>query len=76
MEFVYDFIVERKQASDLCSSIVDGRFEDQIERLKSSRFKRVFYLVEGRFQPGFSKESSLKLLIGPCYEVLMEIFEK
>lgn len=44
-ERVVDIIVERKQTTDLVSSISDGRFREQKNRLKSLGFT-VFYLIE------------------------------
>ncbi|KAM0680444.1 Crossover junction endonuclease mus81 [Glugoides intestinalis] len=44
-EKLIDVIVERKQTSDFASSVSDGRFRDQKNRLKSLGFT-VFYLVE------------------------------
>lgn len=44
-ERVIDVIVERKQTSDLVSSISDGRFREQKNRLKNLGFT-VFYLIE------------------------------
>jgi crossover junction endonuclease MUS81 len=42
-----DFIVERKTADDLAASIMDGRYEEQKYRLKTSGLSNVIYLVEG-----------------------------
>jgi crossover junction endonuclease MUS81 len=44
---VLDFIVERKTADDLASSIVDGRYNEQKARLKNCGISNVIYLVEG-----------------------------
>jgi crossover junction endonuclease MUS81 len=41
------FIIERKQGSDFASSIIDGRFKEQKQRLMNSGIKRMFYIVEG-----------------------------
>ena len=46
-EVVLDFIVERKQVSDLASSIVSGRYHNQKERLHCAQMRHVMYLVEG-----------------------------
>jgi ERCC4-type nuclease len=46
-EFVLDYIVERKAVEDLCSSILDGRYNEQKHRLKKSKVKNVIYLLEG-----------------------------
>ena len=48
MEFVLDFIVERKTADDLAASILDGRYEEQKFRLKNCGINNVTYLVEGK----------------------------
>jgi crossover junction endonuclease MUS81 len=42
-----DFIIERKKADDLASSIIDGRYKDQKYRLKNCGMQNVFYLFEG-----------------------------
>lgn len=47
MEYVLDFIVERKTADDLAASIMDGRYDEQKFRLKSCGINNVIYLVEG-----------------------------
>ncbi|CAE7785586.1 Mus81, partial [Symbiodinium microadriaticum] len=44
---VLDCIVERKTVLDLASSIVDGRYEEQKQRLSSCGVQHVVYLVEG-----------------------------
>ena len=41
------WVLERKTADDLASSIIDGRWVDQIARLLSSGYRYVFLLVEG-----------------------------
>ncbi|KAK8620868.1 hypothetical protein V6N13_067329 [Hibiscus sabdariffa] len=46
-EYVLDFIVERKNVNDLCSSIRDNRYRDQKLRLLRSGLKKLIYLVEG-----------------------------
>ncbi|CAM9249782.1 unnamed protein product [Ectocarpus sp. 4 AP-2014] len=46
-EVLLGYIVERKTASDLASSIIDGRYEEQKRRLKLSGLRRRIYLVEG-----------------------------
>lgn len=42
-----DFIVERKKADDLASSIIDGRYKDQKYRLKNSGISNIYYIYEG-----------------------------
>lgn len=46
-ENVCGFIIERKKGSDFVSSIMDGRFKEQKNRLKSTGIKKIFYIVEG-----------------------------
>lgn len=43
-----DYIIERKKADDLASSILDGRYKSQKIRLKKSEIPHVFYLIEGK----------------------------
>ena len=45
-EVVLDSLIERKTDSDLCSSILDGRFKEQKHRLSGCGVKRVIYLLE------------------------------
>ena len=47
VDYVLDFIVERKTADDLAASIMDGRYDEQKFRLKSCGINNVIYLVEG-----------------------------
>lgn len=44
---VLDCIVERKTVMDLASSIIDGRYDEQKQRLMSCGVPHVVYLVEG-----------------------------
>ena len=44
---VLNYIVERKKADDLASSILDGRYKEQKFRLKNSGIDNIFYLFEG-----------------------------
>ncbi|KAG5189372.1 restriction endonuclease type II-like protein [Tribonema minus] len=46
-EVLLGYIVERKTASDLGSSMVDGRFHEQKHRMARHGLGRVIYLVEG-----------------------------
>uniref|UniRef100_A0A0D3EYM4 Crossover junction endonuclease MUS81 n=1 Tax=Oryza barthii TaxID=65489 RepID=A0A0D3EYM4_9ORYZ len=50
-EYVLDFIVERKNVADLCSSITDNRYKDQKLRLKNCGLRKLIYLVEGDPNP-------------------------
>lgn len=45
-DLVLDYIVERKRLDDLSSSIIDGRFEQQKQRLLQSGIRRPVYLIE------------------------------
>lgn len=45
-EVFLNSIIERKRIDDLCSSIKDGRFYEQKDRLKKIGYKWCFYLVE------------------------------
>ncbi|KAF9585190.1 Crossover junction endonuclease mus81 [Lunasporangiospora selenospora] len=46
VEFVLDYIVERKRMDDLVFSIKDGRFDEQKFRLRRSGLANIIYLVE------------------------------
>ena len=48
IEYVLDFIVERKTVDDLAASIRDGRYDEQKYRLANSPFKNIVYLIEGQ----------------------------
>eukprot|EP00347_Sterkiella_histriomuscorum_P011553 403372017 len=48
IDYVLDFICERKTADDLAASILDGRYDEQKFRLKNSEINNVIYLVEGK----------------------------
>lgn len=47
-----EYIIERKTADDLASSIFDGRYNHQKYRLKASQLKHVYYLCEGKASKG------------------------
>jgi crossover junction endonuclease MUS81 len=53
---VLDYVVERKKADDLMSSIVDGRYKEQKYRLKNSTIGNVFYLYEGHLTGSYAKQ--------------------
>lgn len=46
-ELVTEFIIERKKLDDLASSLTDGRYIDQKNRLRSSGLKQVIFIIEG-----------------------------
>ncbi|KAL5708242.1 Crossover junction endonuclease mus81 [Ranunculus cassubicifolius] len=46
-EYVLDFIVERKEVDDLCTSIRDNRYRDQKLRLLRCGLQKLIYVVEG-----------------------------
>lgn len=45
-EMICDFIVERKCGSDFVSSLSDGRFKEQKNRLKDTGISNIFYIIE------------------------------
>ena len=45
-EVVLDVVVERKRLDDLTSSLMDGRWHDQKQRLQQAGIGQVLYLVE------------------------------
>ncbi|WFC99307.1 Crossover junction endonuclease mus81 [Malassezia yamatoensis] len=45
-EVVLDAVVERKRLDDLTSSLFDGRWHEQKQRLRCSGIGRIFYLIE------------------------------
>jgi ERCC4-type nuclease len=46
-----EWILERKTATDLARSLVDGRFEEQRSRLRTIKQARVGWLLEGEIDP-------------------------
>lgn len=46
-DVVLNYIVERKHGADFVSSITDGRLQEQMERLKASGIRNIFYVIEG-----------------------------
>jgi ERCC4-type nuclease len=46
-----EWILERKTATDLARSLVDGRFEEQRSRLRAIKQARVGWLLEGEIDP-------------------------
>lgn len=47
-EVALNFIGERKRIDDLVSSIIDGRFQEQKNRLLKTKMKHYFYILEER----------------------------
>lgn len=47
LEFVLDFIIERKTIEDLAKSILDGRYNEQKYRLKNCGIRNIYYIFEG-----------------------------
>ena len=47
IEYIIDFLIERKTLNDLMKSIIDGRYSEQKYRMKKSYFKNLYYLFEG-----------------------------
>ncbi|OON22042.1 ERCC4 domain protein, partial [Opisthorchis viverrini] len=46
MEAVLDYVIERKRADDLASSMVDGRFQEQKYRMKRTQLAHTIFLIE------------------------------
>ncbi|TGZ69219.1 hypothetical protein CRM22_003861 [Opisthorchis felineus] len=46
MEAVLDYVIERKRADDLASSMVDGRFQEQKYRMKRTQLAHPIFLIE------------------------------
>lgn len=44
---VLDYVIERKKADDLSSSIIDGRYKEQKYRLKNCGASNILYFYEG-----------------------------
>jgi crossover junction endonuclease MUS81 len=53
-ELLMDFVIERKRADDLSSSIVDGRFKEQKHRLLKCGVRKPTYLIEGLVRADYS----------------------
>ena len=47
VEYVLDYMVERKRCDDLVSSVRDQRYAAQKYRMRQSRLRNLFYLLEG-----------------------------
>ncbi|KAG7662454.1 MUS81 [[Candida] subhashii] len=45
-EAILNYICERKRLDDLASSITDGRFQEQKNRLKKTGMKHCYYIIE------------------------------
>eukprot|EP01029_Cantina_marsupialis_P011707 TRINITY_DN260025_c0_g1_i1.p1 TRINITY_DN260025_c0_g1~~TRINITY_DN260025_c0_g1_i1.p1 ORF type:complete len:1373 (+),score=296.87 TRINITY_DN260025_c0_g1_i1:162-4280(+) len=50
VEYVLDFIIERKTVDDFQLSIIDKRYGEQKQRLLESKIRHVIYLVEGNLE--------------------------
>ena len=57
------WVMERKTADDLATSIIDGRWVDQTARLMHSGYKYVFFVVEGDLS---STSLPHQTLLGAC----------
>ena len=57
------WVMERKTAEDLASSIIDGRWAEQSSRLLSSSYCHVFFLIEGDLS---SSHLAHETLLGAC----------
>ena len=54
VEYVLDYVVERKRCDDLVSSVRDQRYAAQKYRMRQSMLRNLFYLVEG--DPDITRE--------------------
>jgi ERCC4-type nuclease len=52
-EFVMDYVIERKAASDFESSHFSNHLRDQVYRLKSAEIDHIYLLIEGAVDPKF-----------------------
>ncbi|CAG9331376.1 unnamed protein product [Blepharisma stoltei] len=59
-EYVLDYIIERKTATDLTSSQISNHLRDQIRRMKAESFLNIFLLIEGKADREIILESSLQ----------------
>ena len=57
------WVMERKTADDLATSIIDGRWVDQTARLMTSGYRYVFFVVEGDLS---STNLPHETLLGAC----------
>ena len=58
-----EWVMERKIADDLATSIIDGRWVDQTARLMTSGYRYVFFVVEGDLS---STSLPHQTLLGAC----------
>ena len=58
-----EWVMERKTADDLATSIIDGRWVDQTARLMHSGYRYVFFVVEGDLS---STNLPHETLLGAC----------
>ena len=58
-----EWVMERKTADDLATSIIDGRWVDQTARLMHPGYKYVFFVVEGDLS---SMNLPHETLLGAC----------
>jgi ERCC4-type nuclease len=52
-------VIERKEVSDYCSSIIDGRLNQEIMRM-NEHYSKSFLIIEGKFEDYYKKQAKLK----------------
>ena len=57
VEYVLDYMVERKRCDDLVSSVRDQRYAAQKYRMRQSGLRNLFYLLEG--DPDITREPAI-----------------
>ena len=55
-----NWIAERKTASDLAASIIDGRLFEQTARIHEAGYHQIFWFVEGDFPELFAGKQQLQ----------------
>ena len=73
IEYVLDYVVERKRCDDLVSSVRDQRYAAQKYRMRQSRLRNLFYLLEGdpdiTCEPGLASRWLLLQQLHPCFKL-------
>jgi crossover junction endonuclease MUS81 len=72
-EVILNYICERKRLDDLVSSIKDGRFQEQKNRLKKSGMKQFYYLVEDVVTSDMNKFGDMSDAIQTAMSMTMTI---
>lgn len=66
-----DIIIERKTLTDLASSIIDGRYKEQGNRLENALNEgyKIYYFIEGNLNTYSSKTIKKETLISAIYSI-------